>query len=74
MGLAGREELSLIVAAGLITIALNSISFAGLRPFMRRFFPELIQQAEQEDSDEDADGIRNRILIVGAGITRTGAL
>lgn len=69
MGLAGREELSLIVAAGLITIALNSISFAGLRPFMRRFFPELIQQAEQEDSDEDADGIRNRILIVGAGIT-----
>ena len=29
MGLAGREELSLIVAAGLITIALNSISFAG---------------------------------------------
>ena len=53
MGLAGREELSLIVAAGLITIALNSISFAGLRPFMRRFFPELIQQAEQEDSDED---------------------
>lgn len=66
MGLAGREELSLIVAAGLITIALNSISFAGLRPFMRRFFPELIQKAEQEDSDED--GIRNRILIVGAGM------
>ena len=68
MGLAGREELSLIVAVGIITIALNSIFFAGLRPFFRRFFPELVQEADDEDSNDESETVRNRILIVGAGI------
>lgn len=68
MGLAGREELSLIVAVGIITIALNSIFFAGLRPFFRRFFPELVQKADDEDSNDESETVRNRILIVGAGI------
>ena len=68
MGLAGREELSLIVAVGIITIALNSIFFAGLRPFFRRLFPELVQKADDEDSNDESETVRNRILIVGAGI------
>ena len=68
MGLAGREELSLIVAVGIITIALNSIFFAGLRPFFRRFFPELVQKADDEDSNDESETVRNHILIVGAGI------
>ena len=70
MGLVGREELSLIVAAGLITIALNSVSFAGLRPFMKKYFPELAQKAENEnDSENQINEVRNRVLIVGAGLT-----
>ena len=70
MGLVGREELSLIVAAGLITIALNSVSFAGLRPFMKEYFPELAQKAENEnDSENQINEVRNRVLIVGAGLT-----
>ena len=70
MGLVGREELSLIVAAGLITIALNSVSFAGLRPFMKKYFPELAQKAENEnDSENRINEVRNRVLIVGAGLT-----
>ena len=69
MGLVGQEELSLVVVAGLITIALNSVSFAGLRPFMKKFFPEFFQMAEKEDEDEDGESVRNRILIVGAGLT-----
>ena len=70
MGLVGREELSLIVAAGLITIALNSVSFAGLRPFMKKYFPELALKAENEnDSENQINEVRNRVLIVGAGLT-----
>ena len=70
MGLVGREELSLIVAAGLITIALNSVSFAGLRPFMKKYFPELALKAENEnDSENRINEVRNRVLIVGAGLT-----
>lgn len=69
MGLVGQEELSLVVVAGLITIALNSVSFAGLRPFMKKFFPEFFQMAEKEDEDEEGESVRNRILIVGAGLT-----
>lgn len=69
MGLVGQEELSLVVVAGLITIALNSVSFAGLRPFMKKFFPEFFQMAEKEDEDEEGGSVRNRILIVGAGLT-----
>lgn len=70
MGLVGQEELSLIVAAGLITIALNSVAFAGLRPFMKKYFPEFSHKAEQEGgSDSGDENVRNRILIVGAGLT-----
>ena len=70
MGIVGREEISLIVAAGLITIAMNSIAFAGLRPFIRRFFPHWAQKAESESESEDVEDTgRNRVLIVGAGLT-----
>ena len=70
MGLVGQEELLLIVAAGLITIALNSVAFAGLRPFMKKYFPEFSHKAEQEGgSDSGDENVRNRILIVGAGLT-----
>ena len=66
MGLVGREELSLIVAAGLITIALNSVSFAGLRPFMTEYFPEVAQKAENENDSEKLCGMLEKM-----GYTKT---
>lgn len=70
MGLVAREELSLIVVAGIFTIALNSLAFMGLRPFIRKFFPQWIKGTEIEtDTDDSEASRRNRVLIVGAGLT-----
>ena len=69
MGLVAREELSLIVVAGIFTIALNSLAFMGLRPFIRKFFPQWIKGTEIETDADDSETHRNRILIVGAGLT-----
>lgn len=69
MGLVAREELSLIVVAGIFTIALNSLAFMGLRPFIRKFFPQWIKGTEIETDADDSETQRNRILIVGAGLT-----
>lgn len=70
MGIVQREEISLIVVAGIFTIAFNSLAFMSLHPFVRKFFPEWVRdvQSNTDDESEARDSTRDRILIVGAGL------
>ena len=71
LGLLPPAGMSLILAGGIISIAINPLLFALIEPVMLKLFPSEVGGDEDEtEEDEEAKTTvkRDRVLIVGAGI------
>ena len=70
LGLLPREGMSLILAGGIISIALNPLLFALVEPVYKRYFEKEEPEEEQDEDDiEEAKAAkRDRVIIIGAGV------
>ena len=70
LGLLPREGMSLILAGGIISIALNPLLFALVEPVYKRYFEKEEPEDEQDEDDiEEAKAAkRDRVIIIGAGV------
>ena len=71
LGLLPPAGMSLILAGGIISIAINPLLFALIEPVMLKLFPSEVGGDEDETEEEEEAKItvkRDRVLIVGAGI------
>ena len=67
LGLLPEEGMSLILAGGIISIALNPLLFALVEPVHKRFFLKE-NPAIEEDIEEEKAAKRDRVIIIGAGV------
>ena len=71
LGLLPPAGMSLILAGGIISIAINPLLFALIEPVMLKLFPSEVGGDEDETEEEEEAKTtvkRDRVLIVGAGI------
>ena len=71
LGLLPPAGMSLILAGGIISIAINPLLFALIEPVMQKLFPSEVGGDEDETEEEEEAKTtvkRDRVLIVGAGI------
>lgn len=70
LGLLPEEGMSLILAGGIISIALNPLLFALVEPVHKRFFLKETPTTEEdeEDLEEEKAAKRDRVIIIGAGV------
>ena len=70
LGLLPEEGMSLILAGGIISIALNPLLlFALVEPVHKRFFLENpTTEEDEEDLEEEKAAKRDRVIIIGAGV------
>lgn len=69
LGLLPPEGMSLILAGGIISIALNPLLFALVEPIHKRYFLKENPAVEDEDDiEEEKAAKRDRVIIVGAGV------
>lgn len=71
LGLLPPAGMSLILAGGIISIAINPLLFALIEPVMLKLFPSEVGDDEDETEEEEKAKTtvkRDRVLIVGAGI------
>ena len=71
LGLLPPAGMSLILAGGIISIAINPLLFALIEPVMLKLFPSEVGGDEDETEEEEEEKTtvkRDRVLIVGAGI------
>ena len=70
LGLLPREGMSLILAGGIISIALNPLLFALVEPVYKRYFEkeEPEEQQDEDDIEEAKAAKRDRVIIIGAGV------
>ena len=71
LGLLPPAGMSLILAGGIISIAINPLLFALIEPLMLKLFPSEVGGDEDETEEEEEAKTtvkRDRVLIVGAGI------
>ena len=70
LGLLPEEGMSLILAGGIISIALNPLLFALVEPVHKRFFlkENPITEEDEEDLEEEKAAKRDRVIIIGAGV------
>ena len=64
LGLLPAEGMSLILAGGIISIALNPLLFALVEPIHKRYF--LKENPAVEEDEDDIE--RDKVIIVGAGV------
>ena len=70
LGLLPEEGMSLILAGGIISIALNPLLFALVEPVHKRFFlkENPAVEEDEEDIEEEKAAKRDRVIIIGAGV------
>ena len=70
LGLLPQEGMSLILAGGIISIALNPLLFALVEPIHKRYFlkENPAVEEDEEDIEEAKAAKRDRVIIVGAGV------
>ena len=70
LGLLPAAGMSLILAGGIISIAINPLLFALIEPIMQKLFPAEVGGDEDDGNEEETKGTvkRDRVLIVGAGV------
>ena len=70
LGLLPEEGMSLILAGGIISIALNPLLFALVEPVHKRFFlkENPATEEDEEDLEEEKAAKRDRVIIIGAGV------
>ena len=70
LGLLPEEGMSLILAGGIISIALNPLLFALVEPIHKRFFlkENPAVEEDEEDIEEEKAAKRDRVIIIGAGV------
>ncbi len=71
LGLLPPAGMSMILAGGIISIAINPLLFALIEPVMLKLFPSEVGGDEDETEEEEEAKTtvkRDRVLIVGAGI------